>query len=549
MAYVKPSAGRGDRRQNTTNYEHPQETNLLDLHRAMEYDLAGKPQIRVAAKLSAPSIAGQVSAFGEPLAISPPAVIQLDGIYGTTPDVIQTYTNGTGSVAGSVNQMFKVATGTTQGGYGVLRSKRFMRYRPGQGIVTRFTAAFTTGVPGSLQFVGLANQENRLAFGFDGDRFGICRATGGKATIYLMTMTVAPNAAQTATITLDGVSYTVTLANTSADVAVQTIVNRVGGYGGWLFQQTDGAMLWLAPTLGPMNGTFSFTSTGNAQATFTLKQQGVAQTNYWTYQEDWNIDKLDGSNTITTNPSGMLLDPTKLNVYQIALRWLGAGAISYALEDQASGSLVYVHREHYVNQYTVPHIANPSFKITYAAYNTTNTSNLAITGGSIYGAVEGTIFQNELTRSHSVSKSNLAQNVTHHIMTIKNSVVTNGLAGANNGNYIINVKEAIVKSLSVSVQATDPSQVFLFFDPTSFSGTHLYFNIPYANEVYSSATGTLDLAVDTPVYNGLNAINGTMNIDLSPYRITIPPGSQVSIAVRSTNGITQCTVALVWSED
>ena len=134
-------------------------------------------------------------------------------------------------------------------------------------------------------------------------------------------------------------------------------------------------------------------------------------------------------------------------------------------------------------------------------------------------------------------------------MTIKNSVVTNGLAGANNGNYIINVKEAIVKSLSVSVQATDPSQVFLFFDPVSFSGTHLYFNIPSANEVYSTATGTLDLAVDTPVYNGLNAINGTVNIDLSAYRITIPPGSQVSIAIRSTNSISQATVALVWSED
>ena len=72
--------------------------------------------------------------------------------------------------------------------------------------------------------------------------------------------------------------YTVTLGNTTEDVAVQTICNRVGGYAGWLLQQTDGAMLWLAPTLGPMNGTFSFTSTGNAQATFILKQQGVAQT-------------------------------------------------------------------------------------------------------------------------------------------------------------------------------------------------------------------------------------------------------------------------------
>lgn len=547
--YVKPSAGRLDSRQNGTDYDHPQETNLLNLHKAMEYDLGGKPQIRVAAKLSGPSIAGQVSAFGEPLAISPTAVIQLDAIYGTTTDVIQTYSNGTGASAGSDTQMFRVQSGTSQGGYGVLRSKRFIRYRPGQGIVSRFTAAFTQGVAGSLQFAGLANQENRVAFGWDGDRFGVCRSTGGKATIYLMDMTVAPNATQTATITLNGVAYTVTLGNTTEDVAITTICNRAGGYGGWLFQQTDGAMMWLAPTLGPMNGTFSFTSTGNAQATFELKQAGVAQTDNWTYQEDWNVDKLDGSNTITTNPSGMTLDHTKLNVYQIGMRWLGAGVISYAIEDQKSGTMVYVHREHYVNQHILPHVANPSFKIIFAAYNLTNTTNLAVIGASMYGAIEGTIHQNELTRSYSTSKSGLAQNTTHHLLTVKNSVVTNGLAGANNGNYVLNTKEAIVKSLSFSCQSTDPAQIFLFFEPTSFSSNHAYFNIPHCNEVESTVTGTLNTAVDTPIYTGLVAINGVINIDLSPYRITIPPGSQVSIACRSTNSITQCTAALVWSED
>ncbi len=549
MSYVNPSQGRGDKRQNTTNYDHPQETNLLNLHKAMEYDLGGKPTIRVAAKLSGPEIAGQVSAFGEPLAISPTAVIQLDAIYGVTTDVTQVYTNGTGSVANGVAGMFHVSTGTTQGGYGVLRSKRFVRYRPGQGVVTRFTAAFTQGVAGSNQFAGLANQENRIQFGYNGTRFGVVRSSGGKATILLMTMTAAPNAGQTATITLNGVAYTVTLSSGTSEQAVTAITNRVGGYGGWLFQQTDGAMLWLAPTLGPMNGAFTFTSTGNATATFVVKQAGVAQTDNWTYQEDWNIDRMDGSNTIDTNPSGMTLDPTKLNVYQISLRWLGVGTISYALEDQASGTMVYVHREHYTNQNRRPHTDNPSFKIAYTAVNTTNTSNVTVIGASMYGAVEGTINQNELTRSWSASKSGLAQNVTHHLLTIKNSVVTNGLAGANNGNYVINTKEAIIKSLSVSVQSTDPSAVYLFFEPRTFSANYTYINIPFCNELHAVDTGTFDTSQDTPIYTGLVGINGVINVDLSAYRITIPPGSWVSIAVRSTNGITQVTSALTWSED
>lgn len=539
----------GVRNKNSTDYIHADEPNLLNLHKAMEYDLGGKPMIRVAAKLSGPSIAGQVSAFGEPLAISPTAVVQLDAIYGTTTDVIQTYINGTGASAGSVDGLFRVHSGTSQGGYGVLRSKRFVRYRPGQGIQCRMTAGFSQGVAGSQQFAGLANQENRVGFGWNGTRFGVVRSTGGHATILLMTMTVAPNATQTATITLNGVAYTVTLGNTTSAVAITTIINCVGGYGGWLMQQTDGAMLWLAPSLGPMNGTFSFTSTGNATATFTVKQAGVAQTDNWTYQEDWNIDKMDGSGGVDTNPSGMLLDPTKLNVYQIGMRWLGAGVISYALEDQASGSLVYVHREHYVNQYTTTHTANPSFKIQYNAYNTTNTTDVSVYGGSMYGAIEGTIFLNELTRSYSTSKTGLVKDVIHHLMTIKNSVVTNGLAGANNGNYVINTKEAIVKSLSVSCQSTDPVEVYLFFEPTSFSAQHEYYNISYCNQVHSVVTGTFDRTVDTAIYTGLVAINGTINIDLSAYRITVPPGSWLSIAVKSTNSISPCTAALTWSED
>lgn len=550
MTYTTSSAaGAGDRRKNTTDYDHPQETNLLNIHKGMEYDLAGRPQLRVAAQLSGPSIAGQVSAFGEPLAISPTAVIQLDAIYGTTTDVLQTYTSGNVSAAGSEGQVFRVRSGTSVGGYGVLRSKRFLRYRPGQGVCARFTAAFTTGVTGTSQYAGLANQENRVAFGWNGNRFGVVRSTGGKATILLMTITAAPNASQTATITLNGVAYTVALTNSAADIAVQTITNRVGGYGGWLFQQTDGAMLWLAPTLGPMNGTFSFASTGNATATFEVKQAGVAQTDNWTYQEDWNIDRMDGSKNIDTNPSGMLLDHTKLNVYQIGLRWLGAGVISYAMEDQASGALVYVHREHYVNQHTTPHTLNPSFKITYAAVNLANAGNVSVMGASMYGAIEGTIFLNELTRSKTATKTTLAKDLVHHVMTIKNAVVTNGLAGANNGNYIINAKEAVVKSLSFGIQGQDPAEVFLFFEPASLSVPHLYNNIPSCNEIFSTVTGTFNLAVDTPIYSGIVGINGTINVDLSSYRITIPPGSQVSIAVISTNSLSRVDAALVWSEN
>jgi len=39
---------RGDTRLNTTSYEHPQESNLLNIHKAMEYNASGEPIVRVA---------------------------------------------------------------------------------------------------------------------------------------------------------------------------------------------------------------------------------------------------------------------------------------------------------------------------------------------------------------------------------------------------------------------------------------------------------------------------------------------------------------------
>ena len=47
-------------RENTTNYTHPQETNLLNIHKAMEYDAVGKPVVRVRVDGGQVTISGDV---------------------------------------------------------------------------------------------------------------------------------------------------------------------------------------------------------------------------------------------------------------------------------------------------------------------------------------------------------------------------------------------------------------------------------------------------------------------------------------------------------
>jgi hypothetical protein len=502
--------------------------------------------------------ASTVSAFGEPYGITITPVIQLDSIYGITDEVIQTYTYGTGASASASPQdaLWTVRSGTTPYGYGVLRSKRFLRYRPGQGALTRFTAAFTPNVAASSQRVGLANQENNIQIGWNDDgvhgpRFGVLRSTGGKVQIVVLTIDTAPTGTQTANITLNGSSFLISItAGTTQETAVK--INYADGFTGWLTDQVDNTIVFMSTSLGPKNGVYSFSSSGTgtlATGSFSTKQTGVAQTENWTYQENFNVDTL-GANVAGPNPSGMILRSEYLNVYQINFRWLGAGEIRYAIEDSITGNMVFFHREHYTNRHTLPHTAQPSFKLAYTAYNLAGgTGNVKVTGASMMAAIEGDVQQNELNRSTSVNKTTLSQNVLHHLLTLRNPYVTNGKAGALNGNYILNAKEIILKDISVGTQNNDPAILYIFFEPTSLSVNESYYSQPKDNGMVSTVDGTLDPTVDTAICQFVTAINGESQYKLSDFRIAIPPGSWISFGIKSTSGISRATMALVFSED
>jgi len=624
-------------RANTTNYQHPQERHLLDLHYAMQYGPDGKPVIRttldgndvvitgnvtipgtiqvfsnidnpvhnhitevgtsgnlqvpwlpvagnvtvdsgniivtqgttpwtVTGNLNAtisggeittfPGGASSVSAFGEPYGLTITPVLQLDCIYGTTNEVIQTYNSGTGAgvFVPPAAPIWTVASGTTAGGYGVLRSLRFLRYRPGQGALARFTAGFTPNVANSSQRAGLFNQENAIMIGWNqsdtGPKFGVMRANGGRTHITVLTINTAPTGAQTANITLNGTSFLIPItAGTTTNTAVT--IDRVDGFTGWLTDQVDNTIVFLSNTLGPKNGTFSFSSTGTgtlATGSFSTKQAGVAQTEYWTYQEDFNVDTL-GANLAGPNPSGMTLSSEYQNVYQINFRWLGAGEIRYAIEDSLNGNMIFFHHEHYTNRNTLPHVTQPSFKIGYVSYNLGTTSNAVVTGASMMGAIEGEIKQNELNRSTSVNKTSLAQNTLHHLLTLRNPYVTNGQSGALNGNYVLNAKEVILKDISIGTQNTDPAILYVFFSPTSFTGIHTYTSQPKDNVMVSTADGTLDDTVDTPICQFVTAINGQSAYPMRDFRVVIPPGSTISFGIKSTSNINRAAFAVVFSED
>ena len=485
------------------------------------------------------------SAFGELLSVSPTPIVQLDALRGVDTADITTSASGTGATAGTdaAKIVFKVESGTSSNGDAHILSKKYMKYRPGQGSLSRFTAAFTTGVANSTQRAGLTDSEVALCVGYDGVDFGVVRATGGKVPIHRLTITVAPTGSQTGVVTLNGVAKNVTItAGTTANCAAQIAIDGVGGYPGWYTEQVDNTVIFRAIDPFVTTGAFSFSSTGTgtlAVGSFTTIQTGIVQTEYWTKQADFNMDTLDGSGD-ANNPSGMNLDPTKLNVFQISFRWLGVGVINYAIEDQVTGEIIMFHRQHYTNQHLLPHIDNPSFRIGYTVTNKGNTTNLTVIGASMMMAIEGVLNLSRSSKSTAVNKTALARDDLHHIFSLRNSYTF-----ANK----INTTSINLKGLSFGVQSTDPVTIYVFQDPVSQSVPLVFSDVPNSITTESSTTATLTLASELPIAVYVVGVNGYDNLDVSHLLISEPAGSILTFAVTSPAAISRITVAAMWSED
>lgn len=120
------------------------------------------------------------AAFGEILTATPFPVAQLDFIYGLNADTATTAVTGSGQVT-AANGILSVATTAASSSTAQLMSRRYLKYRSGEGAMGRFTAIFTTGAADSKQYAGLGTNTtlNGAFFGYNGTSFGVCRVSGG----------------------------------------------------------------------------------------------------------------------------------------------------------------------------------------------------------------------------------------------------------------------------------------------------------------------------------------------------------------------------------
>lgn len=404
-------------------------------------------------------------------------IVQGDAVHGINTGVHRTTLSGSGVVTGS-NGLFIASTGTTQYSFGTIQSRKRARYRPGQGIVARFTALWSTPVANSIVVAGVGHAESGFYFGYNGTTFGILHSTGGVREIRTLTITTKSSNAENITITLNGTIYSVAVTN-GANTNKTAYEISTATYSGWTAIQRDSTVVFVANDVGSKNGTYSLSGATSAVGTFARSTTGVASTDTWIAQSSWNGDKLNG-----TGASGITLDTSKGNVFQINIQYLGFGAIIFKVEvpsvDGNNADFVTVHTINAPNSRTTPTLTNPSFPFTAAAYSAGSTTNVSVSVASFAIFVEGMrkMTGNRFTYSNQITTANNTQYTP--VITVRNDIEFRGRAN-----------QAVIELISISgaVKHTQPVSFYIIKNGT-LGGSPNFVQFSSSSCTYIDTTAT-----------------------------------------------------------
>jgi hypothetical protein len=471
--------------------------------------------------------------FGENITSHRMPVVQIANKYRIDPaelEDIETF-EATGGSADNNRNLFRCQTGTSVGGYGVIRSQETLNYRAGQGIQGFVTASFTTGIANSLQFAGMFNLTETAAFGYDGTDFSILHSYDGAAEEQLITITATGSG--TCRVTLDSDFVDITVTNSTVQENAYEIWQGLEGdatlSGKWRFEQVDDKVFCIAKAAAVKSGTFSIS--GGVTASITQKTVGKAKTDAHVAQADWNI---------TSTPFAGF-DPTKINIYKIQLGYLGVANIIYSIYDPNTASFVEVHQIEWANANNVTHIGKPNFKIgwTSASLGSSGT-NLTVEGASGAIFLEG----DEVIKNNTFANNNVVGSLgttLTNLITVKSRLVY--------GNYY-NLGKVFPLVVTVDNEHNKAVIVEIYRNPT-VSGTT---NFQFVDEFNSISTvdkaGTTVTGGDL-IDSFIVASNGNFREDLTILKTELLPTDIFVVAAKTVSGTSagDTTVSITWKEE
>lgn len=478
--------------------------------------------------------------FGSVHCESMTPVFQTDAVYGINSGQVTTTTSGTGTASAS-NSLFSVSTGTTALSQGVILGRKRLRYRPGQGIIGRFAGKFTSPVTYSYQVIGFGHAEDGVYMayreatgpGYTGVApvFGILYINRAHREVRTLTVTTASSTTQNVTVTLNSVPFSVAVTN-SANIQRTVWEISQGTYAGWDAYPAGATVVFVRKSANPASGTYTLAGS-TVVGTFAQTRAGAVGTETFIPQSTWNGDKLDG-----TGASGVTIDPTKGNVFEIQIQYLGFGAIIFKCEVTPAGGnnadFVTIHAMKLPNTLTATSFGNPSFPFTMAAYSAGSTTNLTVSVGSFAGFIEGPKILHGNRFTYFNSLTTVGSSNFQALFTIANTRYYSGQTSQ----VVINLM-----SVTGALKHTSPC-VFYLIKNGALAGNPNFVSLS-ANSasLWDTAATTVSYSTgDQLLWTGHLGDTGEIdhhfggNSELNMEEITLQPGEWATLAARAITG-------------
>lgn len=486
-------------------------------------------------------IDGPSSTFGDLKVVTIQSQGQGDFIYGIQSEIFTTSSFAGSSVTTDAGLCI-LSSGTNAAGSATVQLRRGLKYRPGQGSLMRITALYGTPNAGNAQFVGCGTAECGYFIGYFGTSFGILHSTTGQREVRKLTITTG-EAENDVTVTLDGNSIVVPVSGGSNPEQTAYQLARADysqvGNGGWLADTVSGSVFYIAARSNSTStGSYSVSGT-DIVGSFTRAKAGLAQTNTFVSQSSFNIDKLDGN-----GPSGMTLDQTKGNVYEINFQYLGFGNSTFNIEDPETGKFTTFHNIKNANSRTTTVLKNPNVTVLATSANIGGTTNTQLKTASMASFIEGSVIKLDPKFAKSFQFSSINSPTYVPLGILKTNRIFNGEScfGEFDILRIAGSNESTAKTLTIG----------FFLDPT-ITGEVNFQYVDEQNSIVSYAD--LDPSVNTvenianltPFYEAVVGPNNSVQENLDLLDLIFGTGRDLVIAIK-TSGAIAGAVSIQWFE-
>ena len=485
------------------------------------------------------AVTGPLTAFGDVQVASLTATSQGAFVYGLNTETWRTTLYGTGAAVTTANGIASTASGTGSTAYSVTQSRRAINYRPGQGSLIAFTAIFAAPVTNNRQWAGGGSPESGYYFGYNGaSTFGIVHVSDGTRAIQTLTITTKSSTAENVTVTLDGTPVLVAVTNGASTITTAWQIAQ-GNYSaagqGWDAQAIDSVVYFVARQCNAAVGTVAVTGT-TVVGVGAIVTAAVANAITFIAQSAWNGDTLDGTGN-ASNPSGMLLDPTKGNAYRIAYQYLGFGNAFFYVESSTTGQFLLVNTIRNTNARTSVVLRQPSASVRWVSQNVGNTTSVVLQGASGATFLQGDDFPTNprFSASNAVSVSS---NTLTPLLSLM--VMRSFRSRASRVQITLTI-------LSVAGDGSRPT-VFTLYRDATLAGSPNFVPVNVNTSSVAVDIASTGVSGGTQVFATNVGPNGSGNVSLEETGVLLVPGEIVTIAALSVNA-NNTLVTIAWSEE